>query len=74
MSWMFLCPGCGKMLSVDDFGNSTLIAEVKLVNENFCGNCGRDLTSSRLRAIQVISEIVEERRQQEQRKQTKIDE
>lgn len=74
MGWMFLCPGCGKMLSIDVLGNSTPTAEVKLVNGNFCGNCGRDLTSSRLNAIQAISRVEEERRRQEQQKNTKINE
>lgn len=66
MGWSFICPGCGKTLDIDDFGNSMPTAEVKLVNGECCGNCGRDLTSSHQRAIRFITEIIEERRQSKQ--------
>lgn len=71
MGWKFLCPGCGEMLAIDVLGNSTPTAEIKLVNGNFCGNCGRDLTSSLLNAIQAISRVEGERRRQNQEKQNK---
>lgn len=64
MGWIFICPGCGKTLDVDNLGNSTPNAEVKLVNGENCGNCGRDLTSSHQRAIRFINEVLEKRRQQ----------
>lgn len=39
------------MLDIDDDGNSMPNANVRLVNGENCGNCGRDLTSSHQRVI-----------------------
>lgn len=59
MSWMIMCPACGKMLEIDEKGKSTLNAEYKFVDEFFCGNCGRDMRSSLKRAVDVIiSELI----------------
>lgn len=63
MAWCFMCPGCFKMIEIDDFGKSTPTAEIKLVNGVHCGNCGRDVTSSYERALEVIREINMEREQ-----------
>lgn len=67
MGFWFVCPGCYKILDIDDFGNSRPTAKVKLVDGNRCGNCGRDLTSSYQEAMQFMSV-------QQKRKQAKSDE
>lgn len=54
MGCSFMCPGCFKMLDLDEFGNSTPTAEVKLVNGTYCGNCGRDIRFSYERALQFL--------------------
>lgn len=61
MGCSFMCPGCFKMIDLDEFGNSTPTAEVKLVNGTHCGNCGREITSSYERALQFLRDIKAER-------------
>ena len=54
MSWLILCPTCGKMLEIDENSKSTPNAKYKLIDEFICGNCGRDMRVSLKRAVNVI--------------------
>ena len=54
MSWLLMCPGCGKLFEIDDNGKSVSNAKYKFINETICENCGRDMIASIKHAVDVI--------------------
>ena len=48
---LILCPTCGVMLEIYNDGKSTPNAQYKFVNKVYCGNCGRDMTTSLTHAV-----------------------